>query len=146
MDPAAVQQAVYTVLVSDTVLIAMLSTAWGVDAVFSDTPQENADDGAFYPFVSFGPDITTPFDTKTSAGGIGLVAINAWSRSGDYIEVKNIAARIWLVLHRTPYTITGADLVSSDMESSAFEMDPDGETRRARMQLRVTYETNQNVT
>lgn len=140
MNSAEVQKSVYGVLVGNATLIASLSSAWGYDAVFSDVPQENADDNSFYPFISFGPDTTTPWDTKGSGGGESVLDLSVWSRSGDYVEAKEIAAQVWALLHRTEYAISGSTLVTSDMESSVSIMDPDGETRRVLMQFRVIYE------
>ena len=140
MNSAELQKSIYGVLVGDGPLVASLSSAWGYDAVFSDVPQENADDNAFYPFISFGPDTTTPWDTKGSSGGESVLDLSVWSRSGDYIEAKEIAGQVWDLLHRTEYAISGSTLVTSDIESSVASIDPDGETRRVLMQLRVIYE------
>ncbi|MEQ3625987.1 MAG: DUF3168 domain-containing protein [Celeribacter sp.] len=139
MKPAALQASLYQVLVGDSTLLSALSSAWGYDAVFSDVPQENADNNAFYPFVSFGPTVPTPWDDKDVDGGDERLQINVWSRSGDWIEAKQIAERIHALLHRTPLTISGAVHVTSGIESMDFSMDPDGETRRALIFLRVLY-------
>lgn len=142
MKPVELQKAIYTVLATDGTLTAQLSSSWGVTAIFADTPQQNADDRSYYPFVSFGPDVVTPFETKSCSGGSDLVQINVWSRSGNYTEVKTISERIWELLHRQEYTIVGATLVSSDMEIAEYNMDPDGETRRGLMSFRVLYQND----
>lgn len=139
MNSAALQEGVYDLLVADAALTAALSVAWGLTPVFSDTPQENADDNSFYPFVSFGPDTTTAFTDKDTRGGNALLQVNAWSRSGDYIEVKQIAERIITVLHRQDVTIAGHTHITTEFLSSDFSIDPDGETRRAFIQFRVIY-------
>lgn len=140
MKATALQTAVYGVLSGDATLVAMLSSEWGTTAVFADVPQENADDAAFYPFISFGPDLTTRMDDKDTDGGNALLQVNIWSRTGDYAEAKDIAGRIHDLLHRQALTITGAHHIETVMEEADFSLDPDGETRRGQMQFRVTYQ------
>ena len=142
MSSAALQTAVYGVLTGDSTLLALLSSSWGVDAVFSDVPSDQyAEDDAFYPFVSFGPSTKTRFDTKTNIGGNETMQINVWTRSNDYVEAKTVAARIETLLHRQDLTITGATHVLTHVESIETTIDPDGHTRRALMQLRIIYYT-----
>ena len=140
MKAADVQEAIYSVMSNDAALVAELSSAWGMTAIFSDTPQENAGDSSFYPFISFGPSIDTPFDTKGSLGSESLLQINVWSRSGGYLQVKSITNMVVDLLHRTEYTIAGASLISSGVESVEFGIDQDGETRRGFIRLNVVYE------
>jgi hypothetical protein len=140
MNPKALQAAVYDTLVGDSTLLSMLSGAWGFDAVFSDTPQENADDNAYYPFISFGPGIALPFDTKTSDGGSELVQINVWTRENDYADVKEIAQRVYQLLHNQSLTIAGCDHILTKMQDVDFTIDPDGHTRRGLMFFRIIYD------
>lgn len=140
MKSSALQTAIYGVLSGDATLVAALSDDWGYTAIFSDVPQENADNPAFYPFVSFGPSILSRYDDKGTAGASEDVEINVWSRSGDYIEVKAIAERIHDLLHRQDLSVSGANHIITVLESSQFIMDPDGETRRGSMSFRVVYQ------
>jgi hypothetical protein len=145
MNPAALQQAIYTKLAGDATLVSALSSAWTdgdgvIPAIFSDTPQENADDPAFYPFISFGEGAHTPWDDKDTAGDNAVEVINVWSRASDPMSVKQIANRIHALLHRTPLTISGADHLISHVESVTVSKDPDGHTRRALMLVRVIYQ------
>lgn len=140
MNPAALQDAVFGVLSGDSTLLAELSTAWGYDAVFSDVPQEHAEDDAFYPFVSFGPDTTVPFDAKTFSGGRAVIQVNVWTRSADYVQAKQIAERIYTLLHKQDLTISGQTHVATGMQSADFTLDPDGHTRRALMLFEIVYQ------
>lgn len=140
MDPAALQESVYDVLVGDATLLALLSGAWSFDPVFSDVPDDqNAEDDTYFPYITFGPDTSVPFDTKDFAGANATLQINVWTRSADYIEAKDIATRIHTLLHKASLSITGKTHVNCVMESVEFTMDPDGHTRRALMQFRVLY-------
>lgn len=141
MKAAALQQAIYTVMAVDATLTAMLSYSWGVDAVFTDVPQENADDGDFYPFVSFAPVSHLAWDDKDDLGGNALWMINVWTRSGDYYEGDQIAERIKALLHRQPLTIAGADHILTQFEGLEPTLDPDGETRRHMLRFRFIYTT-----
>lgn len=140
MDPAALQESVYDVLVGDATLLGLLSSAWDFDPVFSDVPDDqNAEDDTYFPYISFGPDTSVPFDTKDFAGANATLQINVWTRSADYIQAKNIAKRIHTLLHKADLSITGTTHVTTTVESMEFTMDPDGHTRRALMQARVLY-------
>lgn len=140
MNPAEVQQSVYDVLTGDATLLAALSAEWSFDAVFSDVPQQNADDDAFYPFVSLGPDTTIRFDAKTFSGGRSTIQINVWTRANDYMQAKQIAERIYTLLHKQDLVISGQTHVATGMESVEFTLDPDGHTRRALMLFEIVYQ------
>lgn len=139
MNPAALQESVYDVLVGDATLLATLSTAWGLDAVFSDVPQVNSEDDTYYPFISFGPDTTIPFDSKTFSGGRSTIQLNVWTRANDYIQAKQISERIYTLLHKQSLTIAGETHVTTGLESVEYTLDPDGHTRRALMLFEIVY-------
>lgn len=141
MNPAALQDAVYDLLVADATLLASLSSAWDFDPIFADVPQvAEAEDAAYYPFISFGPDTTAPFDAKTFTGGRAVLQINVWSRAADYTQCKQVAERVYTLLHKQPLTISGANHVITYLNSVDFTMDPDGETRRGLILMTVVYE------
>lgn len=145
MNPAAVQTAIFGVLSSDPTLLSQLSTSWSdvngaIPAIFSEVPQENHDDDDFYPFISFGEDVTAPFDTKTSTGGDATMPISVWTRTADYIQAKTIAKRVYDLLHRQDLTISNANHVTTDMLTTEFSLDPDGSTRRGLLTFSVLYE------
>lgn len=140
MQSAALQAALFSALTGDATLVALLSDQWGATAIFSDVPQADeseADD--MFPYITFGAETVTEMDDKTQAGGNALVQINAWTRTADYDEAKQIADRIHAVLHKGSLTISGANHIATRMESIAFDLDPDGSTRRALMLFRITY-------
>lgn len=140
MKSDALHDALYAALTGDATLLSMLSSAWGLDAVFADVPQtDEAEDDAYYPFVSFGPETSTRFDDKDENGGNAVLQINAWTRTNNYTEAKQIADRIHMVLHKGTLSISGANHISTQCESVDFSIDPDGHTRRALMLYRVTY-------
>jgi hypothetical protein len=140
MKTGALQSAIYTRLSTDTALVAALSNAWGVAPIFADVPQVNGDNNAYYPYVTFGADVATPWDTKSSLGANVTFQIDAWSRSGNWLQVKAIATQIWQRLHYAQFSITGADEILTMVESQTFTIDSDGETRRALILCRCYYD------
>lgn len=147
MNPAALQEAVYDALVADATLLAALSSSWtdslgAIDPIFADVPQENAEDAAFYPFISFGPHVGTPWNTKGTTGENAVIQVNVWSRAADYTQAKQIAERVHTLLHRQALTIAGQTHVETEFDSQTFSLDPDGETRRALMFFRVIYDNS----
>lgn len=140
MKTEALQSAIYTRLSTDATLVAALSTAWGITPIFADVPQVDGDNNAYYPYVTFGADVATAWDTKSSLGANVTFQIDVWSRAGNYTQVKSIATLIWQRLHYQPLTITGADEVLLMVESQNFSIDPDGETRRALITCRCLYD------
>jgi hypothetical protein len=136
----ALQAAIYTRLSTDTALVALLSQAWGGVAIFSDVPEINGENDAYFPYVSFGPDVATPWDTKTDFGSEVSVQIDVWSRQNDYTETKGILSAIHARLHYQPLIIAGASHVLTRVTSATTSLDPDGHTRRGLMFLTVIYD------
>lgn len=142
MKPLAVQTAVFDTLSGDATLLGMLSSAYtgGIVPIFDAVPQSDDDeDDSYYPFISFGADFTTPMDTKGDNGGNELLQINVWTRSPGFAETKTIAQRVYDLLQKGSLTISGATHIATRVESVDYARDPDGLTRRALMQFRVTY-------
>ncbi len=140
-----VQTAIYGVLSGNAALVASLSQSWTdslgtVPAIFAATPQENFDDDDFYPFVSFGEDDTTPFDTKDVNGGEDIVQLNVWTRTDGYTEAKGVASAVYDLLQKQDLTIASANHITTNMVSVAFVPDPDGSTRRGLMLFNVVYQ------
>lgn len=135
----ALQTALYQKLIGDAALMALLSGAWGIPAVFSDVPEGEGEDAALFPYVSFGPDLGLPFDDKDETGGDHRLQVNVWSRSGDYIEAKGIGGKVIDALHRQSLSISGATHVLTEFISADFTKDPDGKTRRGLLFFNVIY-------
>lgn len=141
MNASGLQTALYQALIADAGLLAMLSTEWGVTAVFSDTPDTAEDENAgYYPFISFGPDETGPFDDKDTLGGNASIQVNVWTQDGDYIAAKTIGDRIHQTLTRQPLSITGSTHIATEFVSAGYTKDPDGKTRRGLLIFTVLYQ------
>ena len=137
MSFAQLQQAIFDALSGDAGLTAQLSTAWGEAAIFSDVPQENASDAAYYPFISFGGDYGTPLADKDVTGDNVVSQIDIWTRDGNYTTAKNIAATVRGLLDRQNMVVSGQNHITTSYESSDFSLDPDGSTRRGMLKFRT---------
>jgi len=140
MKQDALQTAIFERLESDLDLVAMLSQAWGLPAVFSDIQQIEGEDNSFFPYISFGPDIGNSWDTKSDFGASVSVQIDVWSRQADYTEAKAIMSQVHERLHYQPLFIEGAQHVYTRVDSATTSRDPDGKTRRGLMLLTVVYD------
>lgn len=132
MITSAVQSAIYSKLTNDATLMALITD------VYADHPQPNEpEDDSLFPYITIGQDTTAPWDSKTYFGSEAAVQIDVWSRSNNYIEVKNANERVLELLHHQPLAITGADHTMTIHQGSAFSIDADGHTKRALMTFRI---------
>jgi len=135
MNPVELQAAIYARL-NVFAIAPQLTTGYGVTAIFNEwVPQvTDAGDPAFFPFITMSFPASTAFDDKSDAGANSLVQIDVWSRKNS-AQVKIIAGLIYDALHRQALGVSGH--ITTQIEDMAFERDPDGITRRARMTFRV---------
>ena len=135
MNPAELQTAIYDRL-NDTDVTDLLTTGYGIAAIFSEwAPQvTDAGDPAFFPFVSFSFPSSVPFDDKLTVGQSSLVQVDVWSRVNT-TQVKAIAKVIYDRLHRQPLEVAGH--ITTQCEGMDFTRDPDGLTRRGMLTFRV---------
>lgn len=138
MRMAALQQAIFDQIDHSSVT-SLLSAAYSPDvAIFTDVPQAaDSGDESYFPFVTFGADVVTPYDTKDALGGSALVQIDVWARAASMLGIKAIADAIDLRLRRQELTISGAVHVDTFLESATQLRDPDGKTKRMLMLYRV---------
>jgi hypothetical protein len=135
MNPEELQAAVFARLNHSSVT-ATLSTAYGVTAVFNEwAPQlTDAGDPIGFPFVTMSFPASTAFDDKTETGQNSVVQIDVWARSNG-TNIKAISKAVYDRLHRQALGVTGH--ITTQCEDMVFERDPDGITRRCRMNYRV---------
>lgn len=137
MNLGALQTALYGRLTGDAALMAIIT------AVLAQGDQD-ADSASLtpFPYVTIGGDTATPRDTKTGFGASVLAQIDVWSRSGNFLEAKNIASLIAGLLHHQPMTITGGHHVMTVQQSETYMIDPDGVTKRGLLMFRVDLGRN----
>lgn len=136
MTLAALQQAVFDRL--DGLRATTLSDVQGVYTVVPQ-PTQPEDDSAF-PFISIGPIISSPADTKTSDGIEALVDVQIWSRSQSALSWRGIADEVYAALQKYALTVTGTNVIDCRFDGTAEFMDPtDGKTWRTVLTFRVRY-------
>jgi len=135
MSADKIQQAIYDALTGDATLMALIVKVC-VEVEQPDMPGEDSD----FPYVTFGEDDISSFDTKTDNGGSALCQIDIWSRQNNLIEVKKIAGVIYGILQKGSLNIVDADHVLTRIEGQLFSKDPDGQTKRGMVMARVVYD------
>jgi hypothetical protein len=66
--------------------------------------------------------------------------VHVWSRASHSLEVKQIQAAIYEVLHRGTISIAGSVFIGSDYITQTVQRDPDGITRHGVQEFRIIYE------
>lgn len=142
MKSAALQQAIYDRINSSSVT-SLLSTAYSpLPAIFTDVPQQvDSQKDSDFPYITFGGDIISPFDTKDNPGGDAMVQIDVWARSVTELPLKAIADAIDARLRRATLSISGVTHITTELERGDFMRDPDGKTKRALLLYRVLWIT-----
>ncbi len=133
MNLAEIQTLIFQKLDNDADLKALIV------GVYADTPQAHeSEDSASFPYLTIGQDVAAPWDTKTWFGVESIMQIDAWDRSDNYLVLKQIANRVWELLHHTRLDIANGDHCLTVHQSAAYSVDPDGHTKRAMMMFRLT--------
>jgi hypothetical protein len=134
----AVQDAVFDQLAGDATLVAMLASGAPHVPIYQDPPETaTGEDDTAFPYISFGQDVLTPFNTATEIGGNIVIQLDVWTRERRYRQCKRIADRVRAVLERAAIDVVG--LVTVELESASFSADPDGKTKHGVMLFRVVY-------
>ena len=129
----AVQQAILTVLQTDSGLTALL--AGGSASVYDHVPQSSA-----YPYIAIGEATARPGEADNNDGDImaQTVTIHSWSRHRGMKEVKEIMGEVVGALNRASLSVTGFNVLESRFEFSETFMDPDTITRHGVQRFRIT--------
>ncbi len=108
--------------------------------VYDDVPPEadrESETGAAFPYVSLGDGGRVPIDEECFDRSTTTVYVNVWSRAVGFPEVKRIAGAISDGLHENPLEIQGHVLDGLRVEGVRYLREPDGVTRRARLEVSV---------
>lgn len=139
MKSEELEAAIYALLKADATLVALLSGDWPYEPIFSDVPQVPGDQNKWFPYVVIGETRPSPLEDKDNGAFEELIQVDAYSRAGDFSEVKPIAERLITLLHRTSLSLSTATHVLTELDLSSIDKDPDGETKRALLVFRVQY-------
>ena len=96
-----------------------------------------------FPYVSFGPSFSEPYDGAAMDGWECLIELHTWSRSesNNRVECQGIMSGVEALLHDQGLTLDTANFVNGRMESSRTFVDPDGITFRGVQRFRFVTGT-----
>mgnify|MGYP001384891170 FL=1 len=124
----ALQTAIYTLLSGDSTLDGLV----GNNRIYDEVPQNSA-----YPYVVIGEETTIDASTKDKDAQEFTQTIHIWSRYRGSKQTKEIAQRIYTLLHNVAISVSGASFVNSRNEFFTILLDDDGLTRHGVMRFRV---------
>ncbi len=112
-----------------------------VTGVYTRAPDpQDAAKSSGYPYITLGPLVAGPNDTKTNTGGTVAAQVHIWARTRSALSWRRLHDETYEALHRYDLPVTGANVIDCLFENSNDLPDPDGKTTHVVMQFRVTYE------
>tara|TARA_R100001510_G_scaffold21831_1_gene19115 strand:+ start:469 stop:876 length:408 start_codon:yes stop_codon:yes gene_type:complete len=124
----ALQTAIFSLLSGDSTLDGLI----GNNRIYDEVPQNSA-----YPYVVIGEETTIDAGTKDKDAQEFTQTIHIWSRYRGSKQTKEIAQRIYTLLHNVAISVSGASFVNSRNEFFTILLDDDGLTRHGVMRFRV---------
>ena len=122
------QIAIFNILSGDSTLDTLI----GNNRIYDEVPQ-----GSAYPYVEIGDETTIDNGTKDKDGQEFTQTIHIWSRYRGSKETKEIAERIYTLLHNSAISVTGGSFANCRNEFFTILLDDDGLTRHGVMRFRV---------
>ena len=127
------QTAIYSKLNDDSTLDGIV----GNYKIFDDVPQ-----GTSYPYVVIGEETAIDAGAKDTDAQEFTLTIHIWSRYKGRKQTKEIAERIYTILHNVAISVTGASLVQIRHEFERTLLENDGITRHGVMRFRAVVFDN----
>ena len=122
------QIAIFNILNDDSTLDGLV----GNNRIYDEVPPNSA-----YPYIEIGDETTIDNGVKDKDGQEFTQTIHIWSRYRGSKEVKEIAERIYTLLHNVGITVSGGSFANSRNEFFTILLDDDGLTRHGVMRFRV---------
>jgi len=131
-------QACYDLL-DDTSVTSLLSTGYGVSAIFQRgrVPRNDAGDASYFPYITYGLVADTDYSDKGALGGDAVLMVDIWDRSGSELTTAAMMRAASLRLVRQTWAVTG--FIDCAREGSDITDDPDGLTKHGSIRVRVAY-------
>ena len=123
-----VQKAIFSTLSDDSTLDSLI----GNNKIYDDVPQ-----GTDYPYVQIGEETTIDAGLKDKDAQEYTLTVHIWSRYRGNKETKEIAERIYTLLHNSAISVTGASLANIRNEFFTVLVEDDGLTRHGVMRFRA---------
>tara|TARA_R110000824_G_scaffold290624_1_gene479147 strand:+ start:257 stop:664 length:408 start_codon:yes stop_codon:yes gene_type:complete len=122
------QTILYSTLNGDSTLDGIV----GNNKIFDNVPQDTT-----YPYVVLGNITALNRGTKTLDGNDYVLDIDVWSTYRGKKEISDAMERIYELLHDTTYSVSGADMVVSQVRNTITLVENDGITRHGVLTLSV---------
>lgn len=127
------QSAIYSTLNDDSTLDGII----GNNKIFDHVPQDTD-----YPYVRIGNISVANMGTKTLDGNEYSIDIDVWSRYRGKKEISDAMERIYDLLHEATYSVSGANMVVSQVRSTTTLRENDGLTAHGVIFLSVIVYDN----
>ena len=122
------QTILYSTLNGDSTLDGIV----GNNKIFDNVPQDTT-----YPYVVLGNLTALNRGTKTLDGNDYVLDIDVWSTYRGKKEISEAMERIYELLHDTTYSVSGADMVVSQVRNTITLVENNGITRHGVLSLSV---------
>jgi len=122
------QTILYSTLNGDSTLDVIV----GNNKIFDNVPQDTS-----YPYVVIGNINVINRGTKNLDGNEYNIDIDVWSEYRGKKEISNAMERIYELLHDTTYSVSGADMVVSQVRNTITLVENNGITRHGVLSLNV---------
>jgi hypothetical protein len=122
------QTIVYSTLNGDSTLDGIV----GNNKIFDNVPQDTG-----YPYVVIGNESAINRGTKTLDGNEYTIDIEVWSQYRGKKEIKEAMERVYNLFHDATYSVSGADMVVSQVRNVITLTENDGITRHGVITLSV---------
>tara|TARA_R100000995_G_scaffold61426_1_gene31321 strand:+ start:1521 stop:1928 length:408 start_codon:yes stop_codon:yes gene_type:complete len=122
------QTILYSTLNGDSTLDGIV----GNNKIFDNVPQDTG-----YPYVVIGNINVINRGTKNLDGNEYNIDIDVWSEYRGKKEISNAMERIYELLHDTTYSVSGADMVVSQVRNTITLVENNGITRHGVLSLNV---------
>jgi len=127
------QTILYSTLNGDSTLDGII----GNNKIFDNVPQDTS-----YPYAIIGNFNVVNRGTKTLDGNEYSVDIDVWSTYRGKKEISQAMERIYELLHDTTYSVSGANMVISQVRNIITLVENDGITRHGVLTLSVIVYDN----
>ena len=122
------QTILYSTLNGDSTLDGIV----GNNKIFDNVPQDTS-----YPYVAIGDITAINRGTKTLDGNEYVLDIDVWSTYRGKKEISEAMERIYELLHEATYSVSGANMVVSQVRNTVTIVENDGITRHGVLTLSV---------
>ena len=122
------QSIIYSTLNGDSTLDGIV----GNNKIFDNVPQDTG-----YPYVVIGNINVNNIGTKSLDGNDYSVDIDVWSQYRGKKQISEAMERIYNLFHDATFSVSGADMVTSQVRNTITLVENDGITRHGVISLSV---------